>query len=478
MSIDMYLGSSDQQASSTQHVLQNHINAYQQLQTALSQFTVNSPSLSGVTYQSAKAYSSQVLTPLLRASILLDEAIIAACRKLPSEYRSSVDSVDLRESDLVDRIARADRIVGRYQELINIEYQRTKPNWSRIQNLQTARSNQLTVKRKLEEKLHKLRAFHQSSPQIFSQIAGLHSAVQQGIRQSQQSWNASTKTFVLPPKSEMKWAEEVNGKWEESPTYMQELIHKSQKGFELSDKECEALGQYLLDNPNSKLYKNGVRALQKEIDGKLKDGNKDVSEFLLSLAGIFGSEYLGESVEDAISQYGKKLGLETAGEIFNNRYSITMISGAILGKTPGATRLYTEFAEKSIGATFKGLGKVASFSSGLLVGVGMNMFMGDSAAEAWGKEISVGLTTVGITGGVYLGSAVLAGVGLISAPVTLSIGAVVGIGVGVSLLNDWAREKWPDLKKFQDNIGSAVVGTWNGAVDFVSDGFSILNPFD
>ena len=276
----------------------------------------------------------------------------------------------------------------------------------------------------------------------------------------------------------MKWAEEVNGKWEKSPTYMQELIHKSQNGFELSDKECEALGQYLLDNPNSKLYKNGVRALQKEIDGKLKDGNKDVSEFLLSLAGIFGSEYLGESVEDAISQYGKKLGLETAGEIFNNRYSITMISGAILGKTPGATRLYTEFAEKSIGATFKGLGKVASFSSGLLVGVGMNMFMGDSAAEAWGKEISVGLTTVGITGGVYLGSAVLAGVGLISAPVTLSIGAVVGIGVGVSLLNDWAREKWPDLKKFQDNIGSAVVGTWNGAVDFVSDGFSILNPFD
>ena len=78
MSIDMYLGSSDQQASSAQHVLQNHINAYQQLQTALSQFTVNSPSLSGVTYQSAKAYSSQVLTPLLRASILLDEAIIAA----------------------------------------------------------------------------------------------------------------------------------------------------------------------------------------------------------------------------------------------------------------------------------------------------------------------------------------------------------------------------------------------------------------
>ena len=66
---------------------------------------------------------------------------------------------------------------------------------------------------------------------------------------------------------------------------LQELIHKSQNGFELSDKECEALGQYLLDNPNSKLYKNGVRALQKEIDGKLEKNN-----FLAEIIdALFGS---------------------------------------------------------------------------------------------------------------------------------------------------------------------------------------------
>ena len=232
----------------------------------------------------------------------------------------------------MDRIARADRIVGRYQELINIEYQRTKPNWSRIQNLQTARSNQLTVKRKLEEKLHKLRAFHQSSPQIFSQIAGLHSAVQQGIRQSQQSWNASTKTFVLPPKSEMKWAEEVNGKWEKSPTYMQELIHKSQNGFELSDKECEALGQYLLDNPNSKLYKNGVRALQKEIDGKLEKNN-----FLAGIIdALFGSVY-STDIEGSVDRntsfwsskyvkYSSKIEVDEDG-IFKGKFHNGIVNG-------------------------------------------------------------------------------------------------------------------------------------------------------
>ena len=167
---------------------------------------------------------------------------------------------------MVDRIARADRIVGRYQELINIEYQRKKPNWSRIQNLQTARSNQLTVKRKLEEKLHKLRAFHQSSPQIFSQIAGLHSAVQQGIRQSQQSWNASTKTFVLPPKSEMKWAEEVNGKWKEREVVnaYNGIVNKVEKGAELTEDDILKIQNYRKINPHSPLPKNILEALNKE----------------------------------------------------------------------------------------------------------------------------------------------------------------------------------------------------------------------
>ncbi|QTZ56067.1 hypothetical protein [Streptococcus equi] len=105
MSIDMYLSLSEEQAQSVEAVLARRQTAYQSLQETLIQLISNSPDLSGRTYDSAKAYSSQVLIPLLKGCMLLDEAIITACKRLPSEYRSQVDQIDLKESDLVERIA-------------------------------------------------------------------------------------------------------------------------------------------------------------------------------------------------------------------------------------------------------------------------------------------------------------------------------------------------------------------------------------
>ena len=454
MSIDMYLGSSDQQASSTQHVLQNHINAYQQLQTALSQFTVNSPSLSGVTYQSAKAYSSQVLTPLLRASILLDEAIIAACRKLPSEYRSSVDSVDLRESDLVDRIARADRIVGRYQELINIEYQRTKPNWSRIQNLQTARSNQQTVKRKLEEKLRKLRAFHQSSPQIFSQIAGLHSAVQQGIRQSQQSWNASTKTFVLPPKSEMKWAEEVNGKWEERDIVNAYSIamKKSENGEKLTEDDILKIQNYRKLNPHRPLSKNTVEALNEE-----RYNWTDIPETVFSKI-TDPSEWswgtLGQALEglnDIAIKQGKNLG---------------RVYGAKLQPRDALGRFIKDAIKPRswLSAKFKGMSNNTSKIIGRgakVLGFGISAVL--EGVDYYSKYKNVGrAVSYGAVGGIVaLGAGVVAG----AIGTTLALPAVGTLALGVAV----GAVASVGLKAAYENI-KPVRAVIDGAGDLLNKG--------
>ena len=495
MSIDMYLGSSDQQASSAQHVLQNHINAYQQLQTALSQFTVNSPSLSGVTYQSAKAYSSQVLTPLLRASILLDEAIIAACRKLPSEYRSSVDSVDLRESDLVDRIARADRIVGRYQELINIEYQRKKPNWSRIQNLQTARSNQLTVKRKLEEKLHKLRAFHQSSPQIFSQIAGLHSAVQQGIRQSQQSWNASTKTFVLPPKSEMKWAEEVNGKWKEREVVnaYNIAIKKSENGQDLTGDDIEAINNYAQSHPNEPINQKLLEAIKNFMDTSKEwyDGNSTKLDIVKEV-----SEQLG-------------LGIQRLGGL------ITILEGIKGPATTNAQGVSTAFVlvnKNGIGQAWAQAGsKAASFAKGAgygLIGLGFGLGMYDDIVN---KDKTVGQAIVhnGLSTGLTWGAGTLTTAVLttfvVSNPVGWAAAGVAAASVVAGTLASWGFETAYNNNFLGLRDGVDAVGDWlddastkvgksfvkgvEGAKNWVNDvtdsvgdaisgGLSALNPFD
>ncbi|MDA9460473.1 hypothetical protein B835_350 [Enterococcus mundtii 3F] len=65
MSIDMYLADSLTQASSTSHFCQKQVTDYQNLQQAMTQFTLQTPNLKGKAYDAAKAYFSQVLYPLI-----------------------------------------------------------------------------------------------------------------------------------------------------------------------------------------------------------------------------------------------------------------------------------------------------------------------------------------------------------------------------------------------------------------------------
>ena len=177
MSIDMYLGFSDAQTSSVEGILKNRISSYQSLQFALEQFIFASPSLTGETYDSAKRYSQIILIPLLKACILLDEAITSACAKLPSEYRNHVDSMDLRESELVEKIYRADRLIGRYVDLIYLEYRKDTPNYPYISNLRSGEILQRRVKSQLEDKLRKLREYNAVSSKFFSDILERHGTV-------------------------------------------------------------------------------------------------------------------------------------------------------------------------------------------------------------------------------------------------------------------------------------------------------------
>ncbi|HEK9984113.1 TPA: hypothetical protein TT553_000969 [Streptococcus equi subsp. zooepidemicus] len=214
MSIDMYLSLSEEQAQSVEAVLARRQTAYQSLQETLIQLISNSPDLSGRTYDSAKAYSSQVLIPLLKGCMLLDEAIITACKRLPSEYRSQVDQIDLKESDLVERIAQFDHVIGRYMDLISIEYSREEPSYSYISHLRSAEQLHRAVKRRLEEILRRLRHFDTNSVHLFSTIQTLAAAVQIGMRQARTSWHAGSQVFVIS--EDMAWADTINSKWSKS----------------------------------------------------------------------------------------------------------------------------------------------------------------------------------------------------------------------------------------------------------------------
>ncbi|MTB63940.1 hypothetical protein GGG87_02855 [Streptococcus sp. zg-86] len=152
MGVDMNLEDSQSQATSISGAIHKQNSSYQSLQSALSDFAFNSGDLSGVAYDSAKAYCSQLLLPLTKACILLNEAIAAATKSFPSTYVSEVDSGSLREDELRQKITQAGNHITYYQKLRNMEYRSEQPNYSFISSLTNHIDIEQNIKRKLEEK--------------------------------------------------------------------------------------------------------------------------------------------------------------------------------------------------------------------------------------------------------------------------------------------------------------------------------------
>ena len=209
------------------------------------------------------------------------------------------------------------------------------------------------------------------------------------------------------------------------------------------------------------------------------------------LTGKLYYKYIGETVEEGIINRGVNFALQNAGYIYANRYSITNSVGKIIGKIPGATHeaIVRESAESVAKYSVKAgvvnavLGEAISFGPGVLVGAGINMASGDTAEEAWGKEIVTGATTAVITPIATVGvTTVLTGIGVIATGASLPAAAVVGVGIavgiGVNMVNDWLREEFPEVKEFEDNVGEAVVDGWNNLCNTASDTLSFINPFD
>ena len=213
MGISMNLEESQSQARSTMKVLNRQIEGYEAVQKSLNSFAYHSEGLSGHAYDSAKAYVRNILVPLTRACILLNEAIITATSALPSRYISEVAAVSLHEEKLLDLIARADGVINYYRHLKNLEYTSEHPSITILKCLQHQIQVQEELKRQLQEKLTKLQSFHNSSLQIFSSIDSLYQAVRQGMTQAQRSWNGRSQTFNMPNKSDLSWTKTVNQQW-------------------------------------------------------------------------------------------------------------------------------------------------------------------------------------------------------------------------------------------------------------------------
>ncbi|MBC2235412.1 hypothetical protein HCA79_11325 [Listeria seeligeri] len=211
MSIDMYVSKSNTQATSTSQVCQQHLEGYEALQQAISQFTLE-PFLKGKAYDSAKAYYSTVLYPLVQGGILLTEATEAAVKKFPERYQSEVDSGDLKQSELEEQIRRVNELIHQTNDLENQVRQSPLSETDQYMQLQLNQAlleAYQTSKQELEEKLQKLIAFHTSSPRIFSEIAHLKQAIDQGLAQTKTAWNPTSGTFMIPSQEKLAWANTI-----------------------------------------------------------------------------------------------------------------------------------------------------------------------------------------------------------------------------------------------------------------------------
>ncbi|MGG5303916.1 hypothetical protein IGK16_001532 [Enterococcus pernyi] len=215
MSIDMYLNDSLTQATSASHFCQKQVTDYQNLQQAITQFTLQTPNLQGKTYDAAKAYFSQILYPLVQGGILLSEAVEKVAKRFPQQYIEQVDSISLKQSELEAQIRQMNQYIIQAEGIRQLLLSPHMPE--EHQGFQLNQNTLLLMmyhdlKHKLEEKLQKLLAYNQSSAQFFTEIKSLEQAVNQGLAQTKTAWNSQKKSFSIP--KDLSWTTMIQDKWQ------------------------------------------------------------------------------------------------------------------------------------------------------------------------------------------------------------------------------------------------------------------------
>ena len=277
MSIDMILGSARSQTNSIKSLTTKQIASYEEIERALTNFVTQTHNLKGVTYDSAKAYCSSVLTPVIRGSILLDQAIARSNEQYINTYTGEVHNDSLKQSDLERSIEETKSQIAFNERLLNEHFEQDTVDLREVSNLQDKISSYRKIQHDLEEKLRKLLAFNAKSPSIFQEIESLKNAVDQGMVLANRSWNPASKSFTLPSREDMEWTEIIEGKWEEKDYSQDELKYKESLKV-----------QYGFDDKTSRIIVKLKRNIYK--DSRIKDDEKDYVLTRLLGGLVYGHE--------------------------------------------------------------------------------------------------------------------------------------------------------------------------------------------
>ena len=415
MSIDMYLGDSDRQNQSVSSVIKSRSNHYNNLQGTLVQFSNASPFLSGVTYDSAKNYSQKILIPLIQAGMLLDEAVKESCEAFTKKYREEVDTVDLQESELLDKIDRAETLANQSRNLMSLEFRNEHPNATYLRNLQRIEDNHLETKRLLEEKLAKLRAFNSNSRVVFAKADELYRLVQKGINEATHSWSEVGRSYLLNEKAIETWMKSIEQHWINSSYYMAQMAEIVKKGKNMSEDEFERLKNYLEGHPKVAFYNEGIHLIQQYQIVKLGvDKGKDL--VMTTVEEV--SNFLLNQLHNAPLQWLKYFNFSMNSQTFKN-----------IGFSFDASKFTSDVGKhmlKTIGRGF-----VREFDISIAnVAKGLGYYVGENVGQVFTFSIS-GLKSIFLGINLYLNSLEEK----IGTAIIHTISSAYIINVGLNLLN-------------------------------------------
>lgn len=480
MSIDMYLGDSDRQNQSVSSIIKSRSNHYNNLHGTLVQFSYSSPFLSGVTYDSAKNYSQKILIPLIKAGMLLDEAVKESCEAFTKKYREEVDTVDLRESDLLDKIDRAEAFANQSRDLMSLEFRNEHPNATYLRNLQRIEDNHLETKRLLEEKLAKLRAFNSNSRTVFAKVDEIYQLIQKGINEATHSWSEVGRSYLLNEKAIETWMESINQHWINSSYYMAQMAEIVKKGKNMSKDEFERLKNYLEGHPEVAFYNEGIHLIQQYQIVKL--GVDKANNFFLNMAED-GINNLLSNLEVTIPQGMKYFKFAINNHTFKNvgiyfnSSQYTLDAGKSILKSIGRGLVHEvdiSFATvaKSLGYYVgDNVGRVFTFSISWLksVFIGIDVYL-NSLEEKIGTAVVHSLTSAYLINvGINIVDTILSVFPFtnpfLAHPILTPI--VVGFGIG-SFVDKAYRENLFGVKDTINNIGEYITNSMDNVGQTIS----------
>lgn len=208
----------------------------------------------------------------------------------------------------------------------------------------------------------------------------------------------------------------------------------------------------------------GLAEFDKTGNFVLKVANSKDMERLKNLSGEFLNDtkkaaietVLEETIKDGITNNAEKSAKIASDTIRNNRYSIEMIDGKILGKTKGATSAAMKDAEELALKSGKNLGRCVSGGFAVFGGV-VDGYADYKQDKDPGKAVAHGVLSAG-------GALAVAGAAsLIPGPGWAMAAGIVG-GVVVSKGIDWLFDQKfvkDGFKEAEKKVGNAVKGVSN-----------------